>query len=565
MRRPTYRMLWVAGCVACFALAGPLAWSQSQLGQGQVPADPTSATPPPPPTPVAGQLSSVGQDASIAAPPGQSEPLVRGPVHEGFAEMVTLTPQPTAPVAGQPPQPINELPAEVRPDSANAEWLPGYWGWDGDTKHFIWISGTWRVPPPGTRWVPGYWTTSAAGAQRVPGFWVPEETEQVNYLPAPPAYQDEGVDPDAPPSPDVFWVPGYWGFANRKYAWEAGYWARMVQGWMWIAAHYAWTPDGYVFVEGRWDLPLDQRGMLFAPVAFPSPLYQQAGFTYNPAYLLDLGLLASNLFVDPAFQDYYFGDYYGNQYQQAGIYPWYAVGTGAYLYDPIFGYQSWFDRRRNPRWRDELRQRYDRFVRDPAARPPRTWRDEQRLARAGAHPGGRYRPWVTPVEQALRDNRLGQHFVRLNDAQRREARQNIDLRRRMAVDRSHLEHRTPTVGPEKRPNTPSAQRTFRLPPVRTTATRPAPEEREQVRPGPAAHRGERPRIEPGSEPRTEPRVDERRVEERRVGPPANQGRMPPAAPHINQPPRRPERVATPPRSAPPARRPAPAPRQEKRP
>ena len=193
---------------------------------------------------------------------------------------------------------------------------------------------------------------------------------------------------------------------------------------------------GYVFVDGRWDYPLDQRGMLFTPVAFQSPLYQQAGFSYSPGYLIDLGLLADNLFVNPAFQDYCFGDYYGNQYQQAGIYPWYAVGTGAYLYDPIFGYQSWFDARRNPHWRDELTQRYARLVKDPAARPPRTWQDEQRLARAGAGPGRTYRPLAVPVAQALRDNRLGGHLVRVNNAQRRDARQNTDVRRRLALDRS---------------------------------------------------------------------------------------------------------------------------------
>ncbi len=64
------------------------------------------------------------------------------------------------------------------------------------------------------------------GAQRVPGFWLPAETEQLAYLPAPPAYQDEGVDASSPPSPDVTWVPGYWAFTNGQYAWEPGYWGK---------------------------------------------------------------------------------------------------------------------------------------------------------------------------------------------------------------------------------------------------------------------------------------------------------------------------------------------------
>jgi len=557
-------MLGLVLCGWCVATACPLASAQNQLGPDQ---NPANSTPPPRPTPAflgapPGQGQSPQDQSSsnqtLTGSPGQIEPLVRGPVHEGFAEMLRLTPQPTPPVAGQPPQPINEVAAEVRPDDPNAEWLPGYWGWDGDSKRFIWVSGTWRVPSPGTRWVPGYWTTTAAGAQRVPGFWVSADTEQISYLPAPPAYEDEGVDPASPPSPDVFWSPGYWAIANGKFNWEAGYWARMVPGWMWIAAHYAWTPNGYVFIDGRWDFPLDQRGMLFTPVAFQTPLYQQAGFTYSPGYVLDLALLTDNLFVNPAFQDYYFGDYYGNQYQQAGIYPWYAVGTGAYLYDPIFGYQSWYDRRRNPLWRDVLRQRYDRFVRDPSARPPRTWRDEQRMAHAGPHGGGQYRPWAVPVDQALRDNRLGRRFVRVNDTQRRDARQNTDLRRRLAVDRSRAEGHSPAVRPEPRPNAGPPQRTLRLPPVRTLATRPAPEERVQPESRPAPNRGAGPRIEPRTEPRSEPRPN---IQERNLSPRGNEGRMPAVEPRINRPPRRPERVMTPPRSAP-ARRPAPP---EKRP
>ncbi len=339
---------------------------------------------------------------------------------------------------------------------------------------------------------------------------------------------------------------------------------------MWVAAHYEWTPNGYVFVDGRWDYPLDQRGILFTPVAFQSPLYQQAGFSYSPGYLIDMGLLADNLFVNPAFQDYCFGDYYGNQYQQAGIYPWYAVGTGTYLYDPIFGYQSWFNARRNPHWRDQLTQRYARLVKDPAARPPRTWQDLQRLACAGAGPGRTYRPLAVPVAQALRDNRLSGHLVRVNDAQRRDARQNTVVRRRLALDRSQLERPTPLAKPETRPKAAPVQRTLRLPPARAIATRPAPEEREQVKTAPSLNRGPALRTEPrpGPQPRPEPPPN---IRERPYTAGANPGRTPAAQPRASMPrasmpPRRPERVITPPRVANPARRPAPAsPRPEKRP
>ena len=574
MNRLKTRVLCLVCCGCWYALACPPAWSQNQ----PAPPRPVPAVPQPD-----GQLPPAGQDPSFAATPGSGaqgsiEPLTRGPVHEGFAEMAELTPQPTRPVPGQPPQPINELPADVRPDSPDAEWLPGYWGWDTDRKGFIWISGVWRIPPPGSRWVPGYWTVGDSGAQRVPGFWQPADVQQISYLPAPPAYEDEGVEPASPPTPDVFWIPGYWAYLNHNYAWQPGYWARSVPGWMWMAAHYAWTPSGYVFVDGRWDFPLEQRGMLFAPVAFVNPLYQQNAFVYSPASVIDLAMLSQNLFVNPAFQDYCFGDYYANQYQQAGIYPWYSVGTGAYLYDPIFAYRSWYDGRRNPRWRDELRQRYDRLVKNPALRPPRTWRDEQRLARAGTRPGG-YRPMVMPIQDALRG---GKGFVRVNEAERREARQNTDVRRRLALDRGQVERRAGEVRPEVTPGArpperapgfrpegrPTAEgrpaiappRTLRLPPARTLAARPGTVERERP-PADRERIPKAPAVRPNEEPRTEPRP---KVEERpREAVNETRNRQVEARPA--PPPRRPERVMQArPKAPPPARRPAPA-RPERKP
>lgn len=547
MRQATIRFCAIVGA-CCFTAMTATAFAQNPPKTPPLPAD---QTPPP------------GQEGVASAANGPIEPLVRGPVHEGYAEMMRLTPQPIPPVPAEPPQPIDEQPADVRPENPNAEWIPGYWGWDGESKQFVWVSGTWRVPPPGERWVPGYWTQTVQGAQRVPGFWVADDTQQINYLPPPPAYEDEGVDPASPPSPDLFWVPGIWNFVNNNYNWEPGYWARAVQGWVWVAAHYQWTPQGYVFIDGHWDYPLDERGMLFSPVAFQSPIYQQPGFVYSPDYLVDSDLLADNLFVDPAYQDYYFGDYYGPQYQQAGMYPWYSVGTGAYLYDPIFAYQSWIDRRRNVHWRDDLRRRYNDFVRNPSARPPRTWRDEQRLARTGA--GGRYRPLVRPVSQVMRENGGQRHYVRLNDAQRRQARENSTLRRRMAVDRGRIEHAAgPRGTAQGRPN-PAARNTFHLPPVRTTG-RPAPEEHE-VRPGPASNRIGEPRPEPGREARPEFRPETRQPagQEHRAAPMTRQQQLPRPEARGNQPPRRPERVMAAPHRAPAARRPAPtAPRQEKR-
>ena len=89
--------------------------------------------------------------------------LTRGPVHEAFAEQVSPDPMEgiTAPTA--PPDPIPEIPPEVKPEGDDVMWIPGYWFWDEERRDYLWVSGVWRRVPPGRRWVPGYWQTAAEG------------------------------------------------------------------------------------------------------------------------------------------------------------------------------------------------------------------------------------------------------------------------------------------------------------------------------------------------------------------------------------------------------------------
>ena len=92
----------------------------------------------------------------------------RGPAPRG----VSLARKDRKPVLVQktPPAPITERPA-VDPPSANAQWIEGYWEWDAGRKDFVWVTGTWRVAPPGRFWVNGYWKRDQQGWYRVPGFW----------------------------------------------------------------------------------------------------------------------------------------------------------------------------------------------------------------------------------------------------------------------------------------------------------------------------------------------------------------------------------------------------------
>src|SRR5262249_39633132 len=106
-----------------------------------------SAQPPPP------QENPVGQQEGV-------EVLARGPVHEAFAEPSIRGPRPTPVVPKKPPEAIEELPPDQKPEGNNVQWIPGYWAWDDDRNDFLWVSGIWRDIPPGQQWVPGHWESA---------------------------------------------------------------------------------------------------------------------------------------------------------------------------------------------------------------------------------------------------------------------------------------------------------------------------------------------------------------------------------------------------------------------
>lgn len=336
-------------------LTALVSWVAAQDGPELPPAQP--------PDPQTAAVQSTNTDL-----PEGVEALARGPLHEAFAEPLTARPDATMVISRKPPDPIEEVPPEVKPD-ADAEWIPGYWAWDDERNDFIWISGAWRVPPTDQRWVPGYWAEVSGGYQWVPGFWTSADVEQVNYLPEPPATLEQG--PSSPsPGNDYFWVPGNWTYQEVDYAWTPGYWAHVQPNWVWVPAHYCWSPTGYVYVGGYWDYPLVRRGWLFTPVYFSSPIYAQPDFFYTPTVVVNTPLLAVNLFVRPSCNWYYFGDYYDTRYASHYV-PWFQYGRRAY--DPIYTYQRWYHGRRNPNWYRDIQNQFAVRQRDPSARPPRVF------------------------------------------------------------------------------------------------------------------------------------------------------------------------------------------------
>ena len=97
------------------------------------------------------------------------KPLTEGPLHEAFlSPRKDLNPQHTAKA---PPPPITERPGIDPPSTSprNGSRVTGN-GIRARTD-FVWVTGTWRVPPPGRFWVNGYWKRDDKGWYRVAGFW----------------------------------------------------------------------------------------------------------------------------------------------------------------------------------------------------------------------------------------------------------------------------------------------------------------------------------------------------------------------------------------------------------
>src|SRR6266404_2628605 len=126
-------------------------------------------------------------NSARAVAPEQAEVLARGPIHEAFAQpLEDAKPNAGATAPKAPPAPVEENPPELKPEGEAVQWVPGYWQWDEERGEFIWLSGTWRNPPPQRRWVPGSWREVDGVWQWSPGFWAPENQDDLSYQAPPP-------------------------------------------------------------------------------------------------------------------------------------------------------------------------------------------------------------------------------------------------------------------------------------------------------------------------------------------------------------------------------------------
>ncbi|MFO0950394.1 MAG: hypothetical protein U0835_04445 [Isosphaeraceae bacterium] len=334
--------------VAGFSLSAALLAATSTTAHAAPQQQDPPGTPAPPTPNVPGEEKGSDDQAVPAV-----KPLTEGPLHEAF--LSPARDRDPFHVSKSPPAPIVERPGVDAPDP-RAQWIDGYWEWDAGRNDFTWVTGTWRVPPPGKFWVNGYWKRDDQGWYRVAGFWSDRKTDRIDFRKEGPPADHPADEPGESPGDEYFYVPGQYFPDGNGVVWKPGFWASKQPGWAWVPAQWIRQPEGWAFQEGYWDRTLEDRGTLFAPAEVADASKQDQDLVYQPytqispqSYGLLYGAFGR---PDEAYDGYpgcYYdasGRYYGYaQYGSIGSYygyldyPYYGTVGYPYLASPIsYGY-----------------------------------------------------------------------------------------------------------------------------------------------------------------------------------------------------------------------------------
>lgn len=253
-------------------------------------------------------------------PPRELKALSTGPVHEAF--LSTRGDREPLTLPQSPPPPVIERPS-FEPTDHRAVWIGGYWDWERSRDDFVWVTGTWRVPPPGQLWVNTYWKRDENGWRRIPGFWSDRRTSRLEYRAEGPPANRPDEDPGRPPKPNCFYIPGEYVPDGDQIVWKKGYWADAQPGWSWVPARWIRQSEGWVFQNGFWDRPLEERGVLFAPAALADNADEVGQLYYSP-YTIISPEIYGQLYgaIGRAGVDY--DGYAGASYDDDGRYYYYA-------------------------------------------------------------------------------------------------------------------------------------------------------------------------------------------------------------------------------------------------
>ncbi len=182
-------------------------------------------------------------------------------------------------------------------------------------------------------------------------------------------------------------------------------------------------PSGYLFVGGYWDMPVANRGLMFAPVYYPQPIYAQPNFMFTPSITIAGPAVTANLFVSAGTNQYLFGNFYAQNFLSVGITPWFSFSIGGgqpAFFDPLFSYYAVVNIRQNPGWIAQVRRDYILRRDNVAMRPAATYLEEMRRIERGER-----------VEHAMavRLDRLaaerGMRLEHVSEAERQLVRQKV--------------------------------------------------------------------------------------------------------------------------------------------
>ena len=258
-------------------------------------------------------------------PPPQFSVETRGPVHEAFVQRNEGKPEIGVAIGKQPPPPLPERPPEQHPTTRTWSGFPAIGHGTPTATILCGSAARFAIRLRDAAGCPAIGQILPRAGIGRRGSGPRKINAHLRYTPEPPAPLEDG--PTTPPPDDnSTYIPGYWFYneADQALRLAARFLGAMRAGQIWTNPQYSWAPGGYAFCDGYWDYPLDNRGLLYAPAYFPTPLWNNPGWFYRPSYIVALGAFFNSGFYRPGYNNFFFGNYYGNNYASLGYRPWWG-------------------------------------------------------------------------------------------------------------------------------------------------------------------------------------------------------------------------------------------------